>query len=138
MPSDAVDHPLALFFDQTNKVLLATFSGVFTRQVTIDLDTAARALAAHHGPFAVILDFTRVTELAIQLRDWPQFATNRRAIRGTRRIVVAPPSETFTPLRLHGPHHGRAGENTDVVTTRVEAFRQLGLASPAFEPVAPS
>ena len=93
MSSDAVDHPLALFFDQTNKVLLATFSGVFTRQITIDLDTAARALAAHHGPFAVILDFTKVTELAIQLRDWPQFATNRRAIRGTRRIMVAPPTD---------------------------------------------
>ena len=73
MPSDTVDQPLTLFFDQTNKVLLATFSGVFTRQITIDLDTAARALAAHHGPFAVILDFTKVTELGIQLRDWPQF-----------------------------------------------------------------
>jgi len=84
MSSDA-DLPLALFFDQTNKVLLAAFSGVFTLQVTIDLDTAARALAALHGPFAVILDFTKVTELALQLRDWPQFATNRRAIRGTRR-----------------------------------------------------
>ena len=137
MPSDAVDHPLALFFDRTNKVLLAAFSGVFTRQITIDLDTAARALAALHGPFAVILDFTKVTELALQLRDWPQFATNRRAIRGTRRIMVAPPLDIFTPLRLHGPHHGRAGEDTDVVATRAEAFRQLGLRSPAFEPVAP-
>lgn len=137
MPSDAVDHPLALFFDRTNRVLLAAFSGVFTRQITIDLDTAARALAAVHGPFAVILDFTKVTELALQLRDWPQFATNRRAIRGTRRIIVAPPLDIFTPLRLHGPHHGRAGEDTDVVATRAEAFRQLGLRSPAFEPVAP-
>jgi hypothetical protein len=137
MPSDAVDHPIALFFDQTNKVLLASFSGVFTRQTTIDLDTAARALAALHGPFAMILDFTKVTELALQLRDWPQFATNRRAIRGTRRIRVAPPIDIFTPLRLHGPHHGRAGEDTDVVATRAEAFRQLGLRSPAFEPVAP-
>ena len=137
MSSDAVDHPLELFFDQTNKVLLATFSGVFTQQITIDLDTAARALAAQHGPFAVILDFTKITELALQLRDWPQFATNRRAIRDTRRIMVAPPIDMFIPLRLHGPHHGRAGENTDVVTTRAEAFRQLGLASPAFEPLAP-
>ena len=76
-------------------MLLATFCGVFTRQITIDLDTAARALAAHHGPFAVILDFTKVTELALQLRDWPQFATNRRAIRGTRRIMVAPPTDIF-------------------------------------------
>jgi hypothetical protein len=138
MPSDTVDHPLALFFDRTNKVLLAAFSGVFTRQVTIDLDTAARALAAQHGPFAVILDFTKVTELGIQLRDWPQFATNRRAIRGTRRIMVAPLTDTFVSLRLHGPHHGRAGEDTDVVTTRADAFRQLGLRSPAFEPVAQS
>ena len=138
MPSDAVDHPLALFFDRTNKVLLAAFSGVFTRQTTIDLDTAARALAALHGPFAVILDFTKVTELALQLRDWPQFATNRRAIRGTRRIMVAPPIDMFVPLRLHGPHHGRAGEDTDVVATRAEAFRQLGLRSPAFEPVTPT
>ena len=137
MPSDAVDHPLALFFDKTNKVLLPTFYGVFTRQITIDLDTAARALAALHGPFAVILDFTKVTEFALQLRDWPQFATNRRAIRGTRRIMVAPPIDIFMPLRLHGPHHGRAGEDTDVVATRAEAFRQLGLRSPAFEPVAP-
>ena len=136
MSSDA-DLPLALFFDQTNKVLLATFSGAFTRQITIDLDTAARALQVRHGPFAVVLDFTKVTELALQLRDWPQFATNRRAIRGTRRIRVAPPIDIFTPLRLHGPHHGRAGEDTDVVATRAEAFRQLGLRSPAFEPVAP-
>lgn len=72
-----------------------TFSGV----ITIDLDTAARALAVLHGPFAVILDFTKVTELALQLRDWPQFATDRRAIRGTRHIMLAPPSDMFVPLR---------------------------------------
>jgi len=102
MPSDAVDHPLALFFDQTNKVLLATFSGVFTRQITIDLDTAARALSALHGPFAVILDFTKVTELALQLRDGPQFATNRRALRATCRSmapITAAPAKTPTLWR---------------------------------------
>jgi hypothetical protein len=136
MPSDAVDHPLALFFDETNKVLLAAFSGAFTRQTTVDLDTAARALQAQHGPFAVILDFTRVTELGIQLRDWPQFAANRRAIRGTRRILVAPPNDIFTALRLYGTQRGDAGGESDVVSTRAEAYRMLRLASPAFEPVA--
>jgi hypothetical protein len=134
MSSDT-DQPLALLFDQTNKVLLAIFSGVFTRQITVDLDTAARALAAHHGPFAVVLDFTGVTALAIQLRDWPQFATNRRAIRGTRRIMVAPKTEVFVPLHLHAPHHGNAGEDTDVVATRAEAFGRLGLKDPRFEPI---
>ena len=109
-----------------NKVLLATFSGVFTRQITIDLDTAARALQVQHGPFAVVLDFTKITELAIQLRDWPQFATDRRAIRGTRRVMVAPPTDIFVPLRLHRPTHSRAGEETFVVATRAEAFRRTG------------
>ena len=136
MSSDA-DLPLALFFDQTNKVLLATFSGAFTRQITIDLDTAARALQVRHGPFAVVLDFTKVTELAIQLRDWPQFAADRRAIRGTRRIIIAPPKDTFSPLRLYGTQRGGAGGDSDVVSTRNEAFRQLGLRSPAFKPVVP-
>lgn len=135
MSSDSADHPLALFFDQTNKVLLAAFSGAFTRQITIDLDTAARALQARHGPFAVVLDFTKVTELAIQLRDWPQFAPDRRAIRGTRRIIIAPPNDIFAPLRLYGTQRGGAGTDSDVVSTRPEAFRQLGLRSPAFEPV---
>ena len=136
MSSDA-DLPLALFFDQTNKVLLATFSDAFTRQITIDLDTAARALQVRHGPFAVVLDFTKVTELAIQLRDWPQFAADRRAIRGTRRIIIAPPNDTFSPLRLYGTQRGGAGGDSDVVSTRNEAFRQLGLRSPAFKPVVP-
>ena len=41
--------------------------------------------------------------------------------------MVAPPTDIFVPLRLHGPHHGRAGEDTDVVATRADAFRQLAL-----------
>lgn len=133
-----IDQPLALFFDHTNKVLLATFSGAFTRQVTLDLDTAARALQEHHGPFAIILDFTEVTELAIQLRDWPQFAADRRTVRGTRRILVTPPNDAFITLRLYGTQRGGAGGDSDVVSTRADAFRQLGLKSPTFEPVAPA
>ncbi|MBY0320123.1 MAG: hypothetical protein K2X72_15470 [Reyranella sp.] len=134
MSSDT-DQPLALFFDQTNKVLLAAFSGAFTQQATIDLDTGARALQARHGPFAVILDFTEVTEFAIQLRDWPQFAANRRAIRGTRRLLVLPPNDIFSPLRLYGTQRGGPGGDSDVVSTRADALRQLGLKSPTFEPV---
>ena len=135
--SGDIDQPLALFFDHTNKVLLATFSGAFTRQVTLDLDAAARALQERYGPFAVILDFTAVTELAIQLRDWPQFAAERRTVRGTRRILVTPPNDAFIPLRLYGTQRGGAGGDTDVASTRADAFRQLGLKSPTFEPVDP-
>ncbi|GEP60484.1 hypothetical protein [Reyranella soli] len=136
--SSESDLPLALFFDQTNKVLLATFSGAFTLQITIDLDTAARALQVRHGPFAVVLDFTKVTEFAIQLRDWPQFAADRRAIRGTRRIMIMPANDIFSPIRLYGTQRGGAGGDSDVVSTRDDAFRQLGLRCPAFEPVVPT
>jgi hypothetical protein len=109
MPSDAVD-PLALFFDQASK----------------------------HGPFAVILDFTKVTELGMQLRDWPQFAADRRAIRGIRRVLVAPPNDIFVPLRLYGTQRGGSGGDSDVVSTRADAYRMLRLAAPAFEPMAPA
>ena len=63
------------------------------------------------------------------------------------------PEGAAIPLICDSPHSGvlypddfgyalpfvelRSGEDTDVVATRAEAFRQLGLRSPAFEPVAP-
>lgn len=51
----------------------------------------------------MIFRHVQVTKLALQLRDWPQFATNRRAIRGTRRIMVTPSTDIFIALRLHAP-----------------------------------
>ncbi len=139
MPSDADRASSRCSSIRPTRCCWRRSAGAFTRQITIDLDTAARALQVRHGPFAVVLDFTKVTELAIQLRDWPQFAADRRAIRGTRRIIVAPPNDTFSsaaPVR-HATRWRRNGDS-DVVSTRDQAFRQLGLKSPAFEPVVPA
>ena len=129
------DSPLGLFFDHTSKVLLVTFSGAFTRTTTTDLKKAARAVVERYGPVAVILDFSDVTDFAIQLRDWPELATSRRAIRGTPRMMVAPQTAIFSILRLHGTHHGGVGDDTEVVRTRPEACRGLGLEDPTFEPL---
>ena len=132
MPSNS---PIGLFFEQTQKVFLVTFSGVFTRDTALALNRAARAVVERHGHVAVILDFTDVTSFSIQLRDWPELGNERRAIRGKLRFLVAPPTEAFTILRLHGTHRGGHGDDTEVVPTRDVACRKLGLANPKFEPL---
>jgi len=127
--------PLGLFFDHDNKVLLVAFSGVFDRNTTLDLNKAAKAVVERYGHVAAILDFTDVTELALQLRDWPELGNSRRAIRGKLRMLVAPVSPIFAPLRLHGAYKAGVGDDTEVVTTRAQAFRQLGLTEPTFVPL---
>ncbi len=127
--------PLGLYFDQASKVLLVAFSGVFNRDTTIALNTAAKAVVERHGHVAVILDFSAVTELAIELRDWPELGNSRRAIRGKLRMLVAPVSPIFAPLHLHGRHHGGGVDDTVLVPTRQEAYRGLGLVDPKFEPL---
>jgi hypothetical protein len=134
MPRDQ-ESALELFFDQTNQVFLAAFSGVFTRESTLALNRAARAVVERHGHVVVILDFSAVTEIALQLRDWPELGNDRRAIRGKRRLLVAPMTPVFSPLRLHGTHHRGAVDDTEVVATRAAAFRRLGLEDPTFEPI---
>lgn len=127
--------PLALFFDHTHKVLLVEFAGVFDKSVTLQLNAAAKAVVNHHGHVAVILDFSRVTDFAIQLRDWPELGNSRRAIRGTQRVLVAPQKEIFSNLHLHGTHYAAAGDGTTAVATRIQAQHLLGLTDPRFEPL---
>ena len=134
MPNESAS-PLGLFFDHDSKVLLVTFSGVFTQETTKDLNKAARVVVERFGHVAVILDFSDVTELALQLRDWPELGNSRRAIRGKLRMLVAPQTPTFVPLRLHGSHHGGVGDDTEVVPTRQAAYRGLNLTDPKFEPL---
>ena len=127
--------PLGLFFDHDNKVLLVAFSGIFDRDTTLTLNKAAKAVVERHGHVAVILDFTDVSELALQLRDWPELGNDRRAIRGKPRVLVAPQTATFSPLHLHGTFQAAGGTGTQVVATRSQAERALGLRSPKFEPI---
>jgi hypothetical protein len=129
------DSPIGLFFERTQKVFLVTFSGAFTRDTALALNEAARAVVDRHGHVPVILDFTGVTSFSIQLRDWPELGNERRAIRGKPRFLVAPPTEIFSILRLHGTHRGGHGDDTEAVPTRDAACRKLGLSNPNFEPL---
>jgi len=133
--ANETDAPLGLFFDHSNKVLLVTFCRAFTQHTTTALNKAAKAVVERHGHVAVILDFSEVTEFAIQLRDWPELGNNRRTIRGKRRMFVAPQTPIFSPLRLYGTHRADAGDDTDVVATRSAAYRGLDLVDPQFEPL---
>ena len=90
----ADEFSLGLFFEAAHKVLLVSFSGVFSRDTANALNRAATATVERYGHVAVILDLTDVTNFSIALRDWPELGNNRRAIRGKLRMLVAPPTDT--------------------------------------------
>ena len=131
----ADEFSLGLFFEAAHKVLLVSFSGVFSRDTANALNRAATATVERYGHVAVILDLTDVTNFSIALRDWPELGNNRRAIRGKLRMLVAPPTEAFSVLRLHGSQRRGMDDETEIVATREIACERLGLLAPRFEPI---
>jgi hypothetical protein len=131
----STESSLDLFFEPTHKVLLVAFSGAFSRDSAGALNRAAKTVVERYGHVPVILDFTDVTSFSIQLRDWPELGNDRRAIRGQLRMLVAPQTEMFSMLRLHGTQRRGMGDDTEVVSTRAIACRRLGLDVHSFEPI---
>jgi hypothetical protein len=129
----ADEFSLGLFFEPTHKVLLVSFAGVFSRETANALNRAATATVERYGHVPVILDFTDVTNFSIALRDWPELGNNRRAIRGKLRMLVAPSTEPFSSLRLHGSQRRGMDDATEIVATREVACSRLGVHS--FEPI---
>jgi hypothetical protein len=128
--------PFLACFEPTHQALLVRFRGNFTVESTLALNRTARAVVERHGNVIAILDFTDITEFAMDLRDWKELGHNRRAIRDRRRVPVAPDPQVRAMLTLHGTHQSPSHrDDTSVVRTLEEAFRQLGIKAPKFEPL---
>ncbi len=97
-----------------------------------DADMPPRPFFDHDNK-VLLVEFTDVTELGLQLRDWPELGNDRRAIRGKPRVLVAPLTATFSSLRLHGTYQAAGDTGTQVVPTRAHAERALGLRAANFE-----
>lgn len=129
--------PFEAYFAPTQKVLLVQFKGDFTTESTLALNRTARAVVERYGHVIAILDFTGIANFTIDLRDWLELGHNRRAIRGRRRVLVASDPKVLGLLTLHGTHQSPTHEDdTSVVRTLEQAYRQLGLKNPTFEPLA--
>ena len=122
--------PFLAYFEPTHQVLLVQFRGNFTVESTQALNRTARAVVERHG------NVIAITEFAMDLRDWKELGHNRRAIRDRRRVLVAPDPQVRAMLTLHGTHQSPSHrDDTSVVRTLEEAFRQLGIKAPKFEPL---
>jgi hypothetical protein len=128
--------PFLAYFKPKYQALLVRLRGNFTIESTLALNRTARAVVERHGNVIAILDFTDIAEFAMDLRDWKELGHNRRAIRDRRRVLVAPDPQVRAMLALHGTHQSPSHkDDTSVVRTLEEAFRQLGIEAPKFEPL---
>lgn len=128
--------PFEAFFESVQQVLLVQFKGDFTIESTLALNRTARAVVEKKGHVIVILDFTGIADFAMDLRDWRELGHNRRAIRGKRRVLVASEAKVRAMLAIHGTHQSPAhDDDTSVVRTLDQAYRELGLKDPKFEPL---
>jgi hypothetical protein len=128
--------PFLAYFEPTHQVLLVRFRGKFTIESTLALNKTARAVVERYGNVIVILDFTDIAEFAMDLRDWKELGHNRRAIRDRRRVLVASEPNVRGMLTLHGTHQSPSHkDDTSVVRTLDDAFRELGIKAPKFDPL---
>lgn len=128
--------PFEAFFEPVQQALLVQFKGDFTVESTLALNRTAHAVVEKKGHVIVILDFTGIADFAMDLRDWRELGHNRRAIRGKRRVLVASEPKVLSLLAMHGTHQSPThDDDTSVVGSLDQAYRELGFKDPNFEPL---
>ena len=127
----------ALAFDRRHNILLTRFSGVFNTSDIAELDNAIVRFAVDHGPAHGILDFSAVVAVSVPMNRLLQRA-RQPAINPThRRVIVASDAEMHRLALQFSMEQTLAGAAGPlVVATMDEALQALGVAEPAFEPLA--
>ncbi|SEP41556.1 hypothetical protein SAMN02990966_05934 [Rhodospirillales bacterium URHD0017] len=128
---------LTLSLDRENKVLLATFSGVFGKEALSRHDAmVGRFVATHDGRFRGIADFLGIERVDVSLADLTARGRQPPITDGKQRVYVAATTEMFGLCRMFSTYQGLAGHaEPKIAKTLVEACEILGLDNPVFEPV---
>jgi hypothetical protein len=125
-----------VFLDRTHRVLLSCFTGTFDLEAIAQCDRAVMMTLGREGPVRGIIDLTAVDAVDIPADRLRQRAQQPAMAAGQERIFVATsPSaiafcETYSAIqRIFG------SVDIQIVATRAEACRLLGLSAPNFEPL---
>jgi len=125
-----------LFLEQTHRVLLSCFQGSFTLADIARCDRAVMLTIGREGAVRGIIDLTDVVTVAIPHDQLVERARQPPMAAGQARIFVAttPAALDFAQSFL-ATQQEFGGVGPQVVSTRAEAYRILGLADPQFEPL---
>src|SRR5436305_1941203 len=126
----------SLAFDAENGLLLASVTGVLTKEAYLAGYEAIDRFMAVHGPCSAIFDFSAVERFDLSA-DFAREIANMRPVipPGMKRIVVASQPVIYgTARQVAALRDGSDGELT-VAQSLSEALAQLGITAPHFAPV---
>ena len=122
--------------DRRNGVLLVKLAGSMTRESLGVLDAEVKDVIAREGSMAAIFDFTDVAALRIQPSTAADRGRQPSVMAGKPRVFVTADPLLFGMLRVYAAYRDINGEKPPmVVRLLLEAFRELSLIDPKFEPL---
>ena len=126
----------ALFFEPTHRVLLSCFSGAFTLNDIAECDRAVLLTLGREGPVRGLIDFSDVETVEVSVDQSLRRAQQPAMVAGQTRVFIAAKPAALAFARSYvAAQHEFNGYGPQVVGTRDEAYRILGLVDPRFEPV---
>ncbi|MGD0508083.1 MAG: hypothetical protein ABSA27_09815 [Terriglobales bacterium] len=125
-------------FDPVNKILRGNFDGRVTDESLAEFYRAAQAHWAATDASAAISDYTFATEWAVSHEFIRALANEEPAVADPAkrpRVVVAPTAVGFGISRMFQIVGESKRPRFKVVRTMDEAFAELGVKAPHFEPL---
>lgn len=128
----------SLAVERKQSVLMVTFSGKMTLEDLNKLDTAVVAFVKKEGlTRGFLIDCTDVEEMAVPTAVFARRGQrSQNVVSDQDRVYVMPQPDMFGMGRMFGTYQRMVGKKEPIVVkTLAEAFYELKLADPVFEPV---
>lgn len=127
----------SLAYERSQKVLVARFIGSMTKADLNELDERVVAFIKVEGPpRAFVIDATEVVTLEVPTTEFVRRAKRPSRVSDTERVYIMPSADLYGMGRLFGTYQRMAGKREPlVVKTLAEAYYELKLTDPKFEPV---
>jgi hypothetical protein len=124
-------------YDRVNKVLLTRIAGRFTDELLRECEQASRKHVGATGACAHIVDCSAITEYAVSSEFVRHMAEAEPVLPSPNRgqFFVVPSAVGFGLARMFQIHGEPQQALVTVVRTVDEAFKELGLEDPRFEPL---
>ena len=122
--------------DHRNGVLLIKFAGPISRESLDALNDQLQAFVASNGTMPMIIDLTDVPSTDLEVSTFVSRGQIHSQMTGKRRVFVADSPLLFGLLRIYGAHQDNTGGSAPVIVNSLaEAFVELSLVDPEFEPL---
>ena len=124
-------------FERRYRVVLSRFTGIFSFDDVEALDRKVRQLVLEIGPVAGLIDWSGIETITVPPWRMIQRGRSPQIAPGQIRVMVAPAEGPILAMvRAYADQQRDYGNVEPVVVGSMEqAYAELGIADPVFEPV---